>query len=150
MSQGDENQNSRSVSTENLAADEASDAVACEAPQRIWICTDGHSPQLATWATDFRPCDVEYVRADSHAQQWQPIETAPTDGTRILAYPVFGKVGVVTWWRSNIHKDGGSFIDGNMAVRPTQWMPLPAPPNPITQAESGFPSQDVPDHGQAS
>lgn len=62
------------------------------------------------------------------AERWRDIASAPKDGTKILAYPVFGSVEVVKWWRSDIHKDGGSFINGNMAVRPTLWQPLPAGP----------------------
>jgi hypothetical protein len=64
---------------------------------------------------------------------WKPIETAPSDGTRIL-----------TWGR--LHDDGGvdmgetpsvqySFWDGQHwysddlgTHQPTHWMPLPKPP----------------------
>ena len=57
---------------------------------------------------------------------WQPIETAPTDGTLILVY-ISGK-GIVmaekngAWgWRSY----PGRY---SMAMPPTHWQPLPAPP----------------------
>ena len=78
--------------------------------------------------------------------EWQPIETAPKDGTRILVS--FGTMGVwlvswdtPEWWGS--HDDGSGIWctddnkHGPYALRgynddgpraPTHWMPLPAPP----------------------
>lgn len=70
---------------------------------------------------------------------WQPIETAPKDGTRILA--AFGpetgyRVDIVTfmhspfgrsYWFSHIMET----VRGSRAMRriqPTHWMPLPDPP----------------------
>ena len=66
--------------------------------------------------------------------EWQPIETAPKDGTRILAYGVLGfesqpSIGTVKW-------DGRKWIcDPNEAseYEPepcalTHWMPFPPAP----------------------
>ncbi len=78
--------------------------------------------------------------------EWQPIETAPKDGTDVLVY--FGTMGVrqVSWcaphWAEHDEKDYWSWcVDDNKhspyALRgysdtgpraPTHWMPLPAPP----------------------
>ena len=75
--------------------------------------------------------------------EWQPINTAPKDGTKILAFcqprhietgaPMsFNYIGVV-WWRG----DRRPFIDSlwkwrhsqnDSAAEPTHWMPLPPPP----------------------
>ena len=55
--------------------------------------------------------------------EWQPIETAPKDGTEMLAF----------WNRSNVYGIA-SFDDGRWADEtgevsaPTHWMPLPEPP----------------------
>lgn len=58
--------------------------------------------------------------------EWQPIETAPKDGTPIIAYPHTdgGGVGLAIWsnmttgqWRSEYDREW-----------PTHWMPLPKPP----------------------
>jgi hypothetical protein len=65
---------------------------------------------------------------------WQPIETAPDDGTRFLGYwpDRWGNSGdsAVTTWRAN-DGDGWespyeSAEDGEMEG-PTHWMPLPPP-----------------------
>ncbi len=64
--------------------------------------------------------------------EWQSIETAPRDGTEILAFglrngePVFA----VTWWRKSgpkrMYIGWGEF---NKQYWPaTHWMPLPEPP----------------------
>lgn len=67
---------------------------------------------------------IEYVRRDKAA--WRPIETAPTDGTRVLVWvagcdelPAFQAI-------ASHHPQAGWAVD---EVRPTtHWMPLPAPP----------------------
>ena len=70
---------------------------------------------------------------------WRPIETAPRDGTPILAYSAKaiteGKLSRtggmdITWWRTEKDKRGyvgwGEFND--QFWPPTHWAPLPAPP----------------------
>lgn len=64
--------------------------------------------------------------------QWQPIETAPKDGTKFLAYPVFGKPCEVhiVWWEKLVRVSGWRAMFGVWSPRePTHWMPLPAPPD---------------------
>jgi hypothetical protein len=76
---------------------------------------------------------------------WQPIETAPKDGTEILLCRAFdadgsaitGKawgvfVQVAAWWKG---EDGwivycSLVSDPALHFTPTHWMPLP--PNPVT------------------
>lgn len=56
--------------------------------------------------------------------EWQPIETAPKDGTQIL----LGKVGgsmIVGFWNGYAWDDGD--FDSNVSW-PSHWMPLPEPP----------------------
>lgn len=66
--------------------------------------------------------------------QWQPIETAPKDGTRLLAYwpPVFGGDNAgcaTTWWVVTSSGLFGWESPWEYADRePTHWMPLPEPP----------------------
>jgi hypothetical protein len=65
---------------------------------------------------------------------WQPIETAPKDGTPILAYCQKEREWpflIVEW------SFGSWFVHGNeiygestgIDPKPTHWMPLPEPPN---------------------
>ena len=91
------------------------------------------------------------------SNQWQPIETAPKDGTRILAYGLqtwdgsrergYGgrMVQQVVYWRASMYTDenGVNWMDGDYqwwevdtvsmyceTLEATHWMPLPAHPTP--------------------
>ncbi len=61
---------------------------------------------------------------------WQPIETAPRDGTRIIVYRPHNneycpKIGTDRWKEI----DGRmTWAHSNEATQPTQWMPLPDAP----------------------
>lgn len=58
---------------------------------------------------------------------WQSIETAPRDGTKVLGYWVGGEIHTG-------HTDGENWFpawehqDDNWAM-PSHWMPLPPPPS---------------------
>lgn len=88
--------------------------------------------------------------------QWQPIETAPKDGTRILTFAPTRyekqQTIAVVWWGEFWHEDyepagNGLFMQTRQLLRaeweggpwspwrPTHWMPLPAPPK--EQADNG-------------
>lgn len=66
---------------------------------------------------------------------WQPIETAPRDGTHVLCVwaCAWGEMVYEGWCQSaGTARDGGDFWRSHSLVpvsgRPTHWMPLPAPP----------------------
>lgn len=75
-----------------------------------------------------------------HDMQWQPIETAPRDGTKFLAYGVeLGTrfLGNARWYSYGLGVVRGSYIahsffcyDGICAgaFTPSHWMPMPQPP----------------------
>ncbi len=68
---------------------------------------------------------------------WQPIETAPKDGTRILVWD--GDLLAVADWdqphvcaRTNawcVGECDGEYNDRTTMWKPTHWMPLPEPPS---------------------
>lgn len=74
--------------------------------------------------------------------EWQPIETAPQDGSNILGAHFFEtEIEVAQRWIAEIHSYGHdcwtlSGFDGNISLgskqypSPTHWMPLPNPPPP--------------------
>jgi hypothetical protein len=55
--------------------------------------------------------------------EWQPIDTAPKDGTDVLIFCddeiVIGSFAGGMWWFDQIRYEKHA---------PTHWMPLPAPP----------------------
>jgi hypothetical protein len=71
---------------------------------------------------------------------WQPIETAPKDGTALLVingpkggyYTESFQIGIARWSRAYGHKSDEWLstvcCDGVSAFEPTHWMPLPEPP----------------------
>jgi hypothetical protein len=75
------------------------------------------------------------ARADERARAWQPIGTAPKDGSEFLAYCVHGMLGPpqftreIAWW---VPAPRGYSYGGRFATRtgniPTHWQPLPSPP----------------------
>lgn len=76
-------------------------------------------------------------RWNTRADGWQPIETAPKDGTTILvscADDGFGKVVCAAiWFYGEYDADTGWYLyeiagDCLMGPIPTHWMPLPSPP----------------------
>ena len=65
--------------------------------------------------------------------EWQPIETAPKDDTRILIYSDDGvDIGAfnIFWYPGIWLRDQTAEYDNDAAPinNPTHWMPLPDPP----------------------
>lgn len=63
--------------------------------------------------------------------EWQPIETAPKNGTVFI----IGRVGVnaysgTAFWEKGHFRDPMDW-DARYWVDPTDWMPLPAPPSRV-------------------
>lgn len=64
--------------------------------------------------------------------EWQPIDSAPKDGTQFIAYMAYdegAEIDVIFWSQSR--KDfPWHFVAGGAAAEniPTHWMPLPKPP----------------------
>ena len=88
--------------------------------------------------------DVKSLRAQLAAAGpvWQPIETAPKDGTQVIAAGRnFGASTdwhrVIAEWRENAWV-GEDFMMGETYDYLTHWQPLPAPPKENTPAKPPF------------
>lgn len=82
---------------------------------------DKHPPEMLSAIRDF---------IQTHSREgWQPIDTAPKDGTVILAY-VEGRLKDT--WHDVIRYDvdAMAWFSGITQVWPSHWMPLPAAPEP--------------------
>lgn len=73
--------------------------------------------------------------------EWQPIETAPKDGSSVL---LWSEAWDMSWGVVIGSYDAGAWVtsEGQTAdddedefgsIAPTHWMPLPPPPSPATQ-----------------
>lgn len=100
---------------------------AIEAALRAWFSSpwgnnDPHDGQL-----------LQNMRAAISAYEaalWQPIETAPIDGTPIIVG--HRPTGSMRWavWSEGFWRDGQDSADGRICgcPHPTDWRPLSAPP----------------------
>lgn len=76
--------------------------------------------------------------------EWQPIETAPRDGTRVLVYQKdwCEDGGSVFEARVNRYGGWGDPVYREWTCEPTYWRPIPAPP----RTEQGANVGNTPDH----
>ena len=88
--------------------------------------------------TDSLPASAQ---ATTKVQQWQPIETAPKDGTNILLVNRIGNVATGLW-QGNGEYEGWWLRGGNRPntffnhhYGPSYWMPLPEPPTEAIREE---------------
>ena len=85
---------------------------------------------------------------------WQPIETAPKDGTPVIVgiAGLKNSVGEAYWWQREDGRGGWQTWDGKNHTRtvyttlPTHWMPFPSEPNIGVRVGEPVPSQ----HGSQS
>lgn len=63
--------------------------------------------------------------------EWQPIETAPKDGTFVLLFTACGCIeGFWSYgeWEQSVCAASYDMAHAYIECRPTHWMPLPPPP----------------------
>src|SRR6266550_5689571 len=79
-----------------------------------------------TWYCPDPNCAMHWGKAPPQRTDWQPIETAPRDGTMIL----IGRWdrGLATIYSDHWAEDPGCWCDSSGSFLPTHWMPLPHPP----------------------
>ena len=76
------------------------------------------------------------------SEQWQKIETAPKDGTAVLAWDGYD-MAVTQWGESSVYARADDWVVGptqddrntRSTFEPTHWMPLPAPPRSPSDEE---------------
>lgn len=74
-----------------------------------------------------------YASGGKCKQSWQPIETAPKDGTVVLCWDEFKECdlmwyGIIQQWNEPKDILGWMYVATNTECYPTHWMPLPKPP----------------------
>ena len=111
------------------AAFEADLSEYCDGPLRdalrAALAQSEHNKKVDDWGATLPP----------QSDGWQPIETAPKDGTRIIVAKQSGYVmawASSAYWFERQYKDREKYsgwTDGfDTLATPTHWMPLPAPP----------------------
>lgn len=99
-------------------------------PNEQIVPEEGYSSRIVTTGPLDRLLDRE--------SGWQPIETAPKDGTRIWCWNGVGQTDAA--W-INPYKDKLYLWCDNyrryISPLPTHWMPLPQPPKPTGQEKAG-------------
>ena len=71
--------------------------------------------------------------------KWRTIDSAPTDGTPILAFARNAEYasdtyfGVAEWAEAQPALSSVAGWFWPFAIRPTHWMPIPAPPDPVME-----------------
>ena len=68
---------------------------------------------------------IDYQIDHRHDSAWQPIETAPKDGTHILLRCPLAPCAVGSWFET---KSTGWWTMNCMPITPTHWMSIPEPP----------------------
>lgn len=68
------------------------------------------------------------------ASGWQPIETAPKDGTHFWAFEEASEEKqYVCWWKDDFSNWEGWTTTWDDEPNPTHWQPLPPPPSTTTE-----------------
>ena len=73
------------------------------------------------------------IQGEDEMSEWQPIETAPKDGTEVLVWSEHGGVESAYWEAGCYGHSGWTIYQIRTEIAepdfpPTHWMPLPEPP----------------------
>lgn len=121
--------------------------MALEHIREIWAGSECGEPKYAQEAYAINLCKEMYQeavdalagRATERESSWQPIETAPEDGTTILVYGLPESKETVTYKKPAVYTAAWDEIDRRFClsggdwtgpfVEPTHWMPRPDAPD---------------------
>jgi len=100
---------------------------------------DALSLQLVSAIAEIRKLRAELAasREREARMQWQPIETAPTDGARILLCGKGGKIADGYYGQPDGFANPKRFVWPYIHAYPTHWMPLQAPPAALAEGAQG-------------
>lgn len=105
-----------------------------------------HKAMFDAINADFSKLEDQLAKAEQRVAEWQPIETAPKDGTRILGWCAEfgaretkmnfygeGSIGHANWKSGKGPRESGwdwtePKNGWGLNWNPTHWMPLPTPP----------------------
>jgi len=102
-------------------------------PDEIWVKRIGYEYRFCT------PSNRAYSTRYTRAPQWQPIETAPKDGTKIVVFNPDREEPEVAWYVPVVfHLDDGedsgvawpwkTYDNAYKEEWPDHWQPIPKPP----------------------
>jgi hypothetical protein len=70
----------------------------------------------------------DVIELGDRVSAWRPIENPPWKGGRVLLWKASTREHYVAARLTGAHGPGWCTLDGYEILRPTHWMPLPAPP----------------------
>ena len=127
----------RMANSETLEFDNGDNFADMTLPERIKYIVESHASLKA-----------EVERLNELAQDpyrlsrgWQPMETAPKDGTVVLCWDEFKECdlmwyGIIQQWNEPKDILGWMYVATNTECHPTHWMPLPKPPAAVKGVQS--------------
>ena len=106
----------------SLDEDAGAWAVACTVCgiEQRWY-TGGKADAITAW-------DTRRLAASGQGVEWQPIETAPKDGTGVLGFISESWIEGIFWNEEEWSYLSDGDITSHGRLQPTHWMPLPAAP----------------------
>lgn len=122
---------------------EGLDELAGEVTQRMgWALDPVEKDDMALFARDLLDALAErgYVLVDAKKQEpvaWQPIETAPKDGTEIIVMDGVGGIHGAKWYSYRGKTDWFHHTNLGWIPSANRWMPLPAAPDAAMEASNG-------------
>lgn len=111
-------------------------------PATFWYDETGWKQRADAFIAALRA--QQAADAERERIAWQPIETAPKDGSDVLLAGAFG-IRIGNWGPHGRHRRKPVEYNGRLSnferawseVDPTHWMPLPAPPERRDDREQG-------------
>jgi hypothetical protein len=99
------------------------------------IGTESYERRICVEALEAQQAEIAELRAEIAKREWQPIETAPNDGTVIDLFAGGKRVENCEYnvfqykdWCRNLFSDDGDELLGVVPYPITHWMPLPDAP----------------------